>query len=146
MTMPAPTVPSNIIELPPPGFPMLKLVISNMITSNDSKEGVLIWMVGKQHPFVPEANVVRMFIDRGGVDIYSVSQDAKSAMRDFVPMHHIRLIQEAMPIDVFAEELAEAEAGEDDDGDDDPLNEDNFYELPDPNAEPTPPPNGQPSS
>jgi len=140
MTMPAPTEPTKIIELTPPGFPMLKLMISDMVISNDSKEGSLIWAFGKQHPFVPEANVVRMFIDRGGVDIYSVSQDAKSAMRDHVPMHHVRLIQEAMPIDVFAEELAEAEAGEDDD-DDDP----DYYGLPDPNSDPMPPPNGQPS-
>jgi hypothetical protein len=36
-------------------------------------------------------------------------------MRNLLPMHWVRFVEEAMPIDIFIDELTLAEAGSDDD-------------------------------
>jgi hypothetical protein len=140
MTMSAPVPTARTIELPPPGYPMVVMVITDDLTDNSKPR--IHWVVSKAHPFVPDMNVMRMFPDREGyLEVYSVSSDGKAGMRDLVPMIHVRLAQEAMPLDVFAEELYDAEAGDDaDDPDLDPGSD------PDPSSAQPPVENGQVAS
>lgn len=99
------------VELAEPGFPMAMLMVSEVILPDPERtsQGPLLWVVGKPHPFVPNANVLRMFVTDSGVDVYSVSSNGMKGMRDRIPMTRIRLVQEAMPLEVFAEELDAAE-------------------------------------
>lgn len=98
--------------------PTVTLVVSNPIFPATNLEPVT-WILNRPHPFVPDMKIVGMFINRIGVEIYSTNQ--KIGMRDLVPMNSVRLTQEGMPLDVFQEEFALAEAGDDDDDDfDDP--------------------------
>jgi hypothetical protein len=97
------------------------------------EEEPIVWTVGSPHPLIPSVNVMRMFRgDLDGVEVYSVSADGKDGIRDLVPSGTIRLVQEAMPIDVFVEMVTEAELG---DEPDDP--------EPDPEPAPVPVANGQ---
>lgn len=111
---------TKIVDLPPPQFPMLTRMISNSLFPENGREDPITWAVGEPHPLASGVKVIRMFVDRGGVEVYSVSSDGKAAVRNLIPMSWIRLIEEAMPLDVFVEELAAAEAGDDDDPDDPP--------------------------
>jgi hypothetical protein len=144
MTMPS--APGRAIELPPPGYPMLVLLITDDLVPEDgAKKGTTVqWTVSKPHPFVPKMNVMRMFINNGAVEIYSTSADGAVGTRDTIPMIRVRLAQEAMPLDVFVQELAAAESGFDADDDDD-----GDEELPLIGGETMPsppPPNGQTAS
>jgi len=162
MTTSVPAV--QTIHLPPPGYPMLTRMVSNPLFPDTKsqvmacphckqslsipvpppgKEEPITWIVGDRHPLVPDMKVIRMFIDDTGVEVYSVSADGKAGMRNLVPITSVRLVEEAMPLDVFAEELADAE--EDDSGPEGPESP----EGPDP--DPAPPPavpvvNGQSAS
>lgn len=128
MTMPV-NVPQNTFQIPDAQPPYLVRMISNALFPEivvDEltgqkvwRESPLVWLVSKPHPLVPDMKVFRMFVGRGGVEIYSLSDDAKTGIRDLIPMSQIRLIGEKMPLDVFVDELAASEAGEDDDDDDD---------------------------
>jgi hypothetical protein len=111
-----------------PSTPILTRVVSNPIFSD--REEAITWAVGQPHPLVPDAyKVIRMFIDLGGVEIYSLSLDGKNGMRNTIPTGKIRFTEEAMPLNVFGEELYAAEsegapvgplsAGDSDDDDDD---------------------------
>ena len=123
------------IQLPPPGYPMLTRMVSNPLfpdaksqvmacphckqslsvpTPAAGKEEPITWIVGDRHPLVPDMKVIRMFLDDTGVEVYSVSADGKAGMRNLVPLGSVRLVEEAMPLDVFAEELAAAEEEDDD--------------------------------
>lgn len=127
-------------ELPEPGFPMLTRMVSNPIFPSGEpvgKEEPITWILGKPHPFMPGMEVMRMFVDRGGVEIYSVSSDRHSGTRNMIPMTQVRIIEEAMPLDVFIEELAAAEG--DDDEPDDP---DEPVDPETPEPAPAPPVNG----
>jgi hypothetical protein len=103
------TLQTKTVELPEPGFPMLTRMISSALFPENGREEPVTWVVGKPHPLVPDVRVVRMFVDRGGVEVYSVTADGSSGMRNLIPMSRIRLIEEAMPLEVFIEELAAAE-------------------------------------
>jgi hypothetical protein len=103
MTMPAPVKPAS-------SPPVLKRVVSNPIFSDG--EAPIIWAIRAPHPLVPEYTVIRMFIDLGGVEIYSVSSDSRNGIRNIIPTSKIRFTEEAMSFDVFREELdAAAYAG-----------------------------------
>jgi hypothetical protein len=74
-----------------------------------------------------------MFVDLGGVEIYSMSIDGKNGMRNIIPTSKIRFTEEAMPLNVFGEELYAAEfaaapvgplAVDNDDDDDEDDNDD----------------------
>jgi len=124
------------IELPKPNFPMVTRMISDplfpeskpqtvgcphckgniSVSAPSDKQEPITWIVGQAHPLVPDMKLVRMFVDSGGVEVYSVSSDGKAGMRNLVPMDSIRLVEEAMPLDVFVEEITAAE--EDDEPDD----------------------------
>lgn len=113
------------IELPPAGFPMLTRVISNALFPPAPQEegGPVVWVLSKPHPLVSSAVVVRMFVNSGGVEIYSRDGTSGKGIRNLVPMSQVLLVEEVMPMDIFAEEIASAEAGEDDEDDDDPETE-----------------------
>jgi hypothetical protein len=130
MTMPAPTptqaATGQTVDLPPPGYPMVTRMISDPpfpSESNDEEDDPepepITWVLSHAHPFVPQMKVVRMFIAPAGVAVYSVSEDGRNGMRNLIPMDRTRLIEEAMPLDVFIDELAHAEGLVPDDPDDD---------------------------
>jgi hypothetical protein len=103
---------------------MLTRMISNALFPESGRGALdsepITWMVSQPHPLVPDMRVVRMFVDRGGVEVYSVLSDGSKGMRNLIPMNWVRLIEEVMPLDVFVEELAAAESDEDDDDPNDP--------------------------
>jgi len=119
------------MALPPPGYPLVTRVISNPLFPSEpiagsgvSREDPVTWMLGQPHPFVPTMTIVRMFVVRsGGVEIYSVGGSPGSppdGMRNLLPMHSVRFVEEAMPIEVFIDELALAESGDDDEPEPEP--------------------------
>jgi hypothetical protein len=110
MTTSMPAVPfaTRTIELPQPGFPMLTRMISNPLFPEGKGEPTA-WIIGQQHPLMPDMKVMRMFIVDAGVEVYAVSTDGKAGTRNLIPMSTIRLTEEAMPLDIFEEELAAAE-------------------------------------
>jgi hypothetical protein len=106
------------------GCPHCKQNISVPVPAEKDPEPVT-WIVSQAHPLMPDMKVIRMFIIDSGVEVYSVSNDGKSGARNLVPMKSVRLTEEAMPLDVFAEELEEAEddnfpGGDPEPGDPDP--------------------------
>jgi hypothetical protein len=92
---PAPKGPRGELLLPP-GFPRA--------------EEPLMWVVSQKHPLDENITIVRMFRTEEGVEVYSVGYD--NGIRSFLPMHQVRFVEEGMPIDLFIEELAIAESGE----------------------------------
>ena len=135
MTMPTAVPIVQTVNLAPPGYPMLTRMVSDPLFPETKpqvmacphckqnlalplptagKDEPITWIVGQRHPLVPDMKVMRMFIDHGGVEVYSVANDGKAGMRNLVPMTSVRLTEEAMPMDVFAEELAAAEEEDDD--------------------------------
>lgn len=98
---------ATLIELPAAHPPILRRVVSDPIF-NEQPEA-LVWTHLAPHPLAGPYKVIRMFFDRGGVEIYSVSDDGKAGMRNCIPTSRIRFTEEAMPLDVFAGELNAAE-------------------------------------
>lgn len=117
MTMPVPTPPAiQTIALPPPGYPMVTRMISDPLFPPEhpsDKEEPVTWVVSKPHPLVPAMNVVRMFVEGAGVAVYSVAGDGTSGMRNLIPTVRTRLVEEAMPLDIFIDELTIAESDAD---------------------------------
>ena len=115
------TAPKEIeLPLPAPGMPMVSRVASEGV---DKKDQSLIWALAGQHPLAKGFKIVRMFMvtEPDGVEIYSVSDNGMSSMRDRIPWNRILIVGEAMPsLDIFVEELAAAEGGDDDPDDDEP--------------------------
>ena len=104
---------------PAPGMPMVTRLVSESL---DRKDKSLVWALTQVHPLAESFKIVRMFIssDPDGVEIYSVSVDGKTGMRDRIPWGRIMIVGEAMPsLQVFVDELAIAE-GEDDDDEPEP--------------------------
>jgi hypothetical protein len=107
-------------SLPPPGWPLVTRVISHAIFPDGAptREEPIMWVLSQPHPFVPTMQIVRMFVVRSsGIEIYSRAGDGTGFMRNLLPMHWVRFVEEAMPEDVFVDELALAEAGGDDEPD-----------------------------
>jgi hypothetical protein len=103
-------------------WPRIMLVVTDKIVPIGGEE-LLTWSVGGQHPFIPEMRIVAVFKNGDDVEIYS-SVGTEKGIRDTVPGRFIRFTREAMPFDVWAEELAYAELG----GDDDEAGDDEGYE------------------
>jgi hypothetical protein len=144
MTQPAPT---DEFALPEPEYPMVTLVISNPVFPREPKQQQaacphckqaitlpaldredpkpVFWLVSKPHPFVPNAEIVRMHVIEGTVHVFSVSKDTRqTCIIDEIPIESVRLIEKGMPFEVFVEELEDAEG----EGEPDP--------EPEPKAEP----------
>ena len=151
--------PVQTIELVPPGPVVLTRMVSDSLFPDTKsqvmgcpnckqsisvplpaagKEEPITWIIGQRHPLLPDMKVIRMFLDHDGVEVYSVSTDGKAGMRNMVPLSRVRLTEEAMALDIFAEELKDAEQ---DDGDPDPGDPDPGD--PEPPMALAPAPNGQ---
>jgi len=147
-TTSVPTVPT---QLPDPQPPFLTSVLSVPIFPTEDKQVMgcphckqsisipaagkatpMRWILGKAHPMFDNLMVIRMFLveDRGGVEVYSVTADRQTAVRHFIPNASVLLTEEGMPMEIFIDELWDAEGvGEEPD--------------PDPQPQPAPAPNGQ---
>ena len=115
---------SRVVEIdlpdPAPGMPIVSRLASEGV---DKKDQSLIWALAGVHPLAKDFKIVRMFMvsDPDRVEIYSVSSDAKTGMRDCIPWARILIVGEAMPsLNIFVEELAAAEGGDEDPDDDEP--------------------------
>lgn len=124
------------VSLPEPNFPMVTRMVSHSLFPSETtgQETPVTWAISLGHPLVPKMRVVRMFIlEDGDVEIYSLSDDGSNGMRNRVPKNRIRLVEEGMPLEVFVEELAAAEAesgGNDDDDEPDEPEAEEEPELP----------------
>ena len=112
------------INLPEPVYPKIMLMITDCLVpkAEGVKEEPMSWVVGGAHPFIEAAQVVAMFMNGDGIDVYSVRRDATGGvegMRDHIPLFRVRVFREAMPFDVFNHELTQAELAKDEDDDDD---------------------------
>jgi hypothetical protein len=115
MTM---TVPDTTAEdLPELSYPRIVTLATDSIVTADPP---LKWSVGAGHPLEAGFQVVAMYVNGAAVEIYSVSQHLRRGARNLIPMHHVRLIREDMPLDVFGDELARSEMGEDDEEEEEP--------------------------
>jgi hypothetical protein len=105
------------LSLPAPNYPLVTRMISSpFLKDSKGREEAVTWALSQEHPLVPQVRVERMFLlENLGVEVYSVSLDGKVAMRHFVPMAWIRLVEEVMPLDVFVAELEIAEGARSDD-------------------------------
>ena len=122
LPLPEPPVLTNVLSAPifPSaatkvlGCPHCKQQIS-VPAASDKKDPPLQWVLSKQHPLFDDLTIVRMFYvdDRGGVEVYCLTADKKMGVRQFIPNESILLCGEEMPIDVFIEELSDAEGVDD---------------------------------
>ena len=104
---------TEVVSLPEPNYPMVVHVFTAY--RNDPNNRVVQWSIGSDHPYVQGFKVVRMFADEDGVEVYSYADaGGGTGMRDQIPMHQVRLIQEGMPLKTFVEELEIAESPDDD--------------------------------
>ena len=158
--MTTPTTSTTTSPLPEIGYPrMMKLVSEPIYPQSVTKTAgcphcqkpvsipvpvaavdPITWIVGGSHPLIPALKVIAMYQVDDGVDVYSVSEDGKSGLRNFVPSKTMRLTEDTMPLHVFVDELAAAENGMGDDDDDDEPED----ELEQPTVPPAP--NGQGAS
>lgn len=138
--------------LPAPGLPMVFRVITSPLFPEPGSEAPVTWVFGQAHPLVSGMTVVRMFVRRAGagcVEIYSLSADRTTGVRNIIPLSWVRLIEEAMPLPVFIEELEASELGDDEDEDDEFDDEDESdnggvaLNSPSPSPQPSTPSNGQ---
>lgn len=108
-----------MIQLPPLKYPTITRLISKSLISE--KDDTVVWVLSQQHPLESEAKIIRMYSFDNNVEIYSVTNDGSSGMRDVIPMGHVKLIQEMMPIDTLSEEMQKSQdsSSEDDDEDED---------------------------
>jgi hypothetical protein len=94
--------------------------------SATQREEPVTWVVAQSHPFVPTMKIVRMFIAEDGVSVYSCAEGGAEGMRNLIPMHTVRFVEEGMPIDIFVDELNLAEQ----DGPDEPTEPDDGNQGP----------------
>ncbi|KKM80154.1 hypothetical protein LCGC14_1342810 [marine sediment metagenome] len=110
------------MTLPEPVYPRIMLMITDCLVpkAEGVKEEPMSWAVSVAHPFIEAAQVVAMFMNGDGIDVYSVRRDdtgGVEGMRDHIPLFRVRVFREAMPFDVFNNELTRAELAEDEDDD-----------------------------
>jgi hypothetical protein len=65
-----------------------------------------VWVIDHPHPLVPELKIERAFVDDGGIEFYSFASDGKTFARHFIPTIRYLFAREAMPLEMFVEELA----------------------------------------
>lgn len=139
-------------EIPAPTYPMLTRMVSDGLLPDDSvlapppppgsdpasflawarkearrnasREDPMVWTVSHPHPLKPGTTIIRMFDSGDSVDVYSVSDDGKSGLRHVIPAARVRILEEVMPISVFASQIALAESKVNEDEDDDDEDDD----------------------
>jgi len=162
--------PRTTIKLADPGFPAVMRVVSAAVFPEPpkeetktagcphcqkpivipvEKEGVarpLNWIVGVAHPIIPDMLIIRMFRVDDGIEVYSVKKDNTGGMRHVIPERSVLLVEEAMPLDVFANELQMSEDDAAlDDGEDEEDEEEETFDPPATTPQTTTP-NGQSAS
>jgi len=106
---------TNSIALPPPapGVPMIVRMVTEPLKKGSDP---IVFALSSPHPLAndPNIKVIRMFVVEApdGVEVYSALADGSAGMRDRIPWSRILVVGEAMPIDVFVDELAMAEGEE----------------------------------
>jgi len=120
MTQPtnSPAPKSGEIQVPPIQFPLCTRVwAASPWTDPKAKISAgepVLWAIDQAHPFVASFKVVRMYVVPGSsVDVFS-SDGGTTGLRHTLPWHLISLIEEAMPAEIFVEEMVAAETEEDD--------------------------------
>lgn len=108
------------MNLPEPVYPKIMLMITDCLVpkAEGVKEEPMSWAVSVAHPFIEAAQVVAMFINGDGIDVYSVRRDEAGGvegMRDHIPLSRMRVFREAMPFEMFINEITRAELAEDED-------------------------------
>jgi len=105
----------------PEDAPRVSFVISNTVSPDPNNTRPVGWSVGQRHPLIEKMSIIAIFIVPGGVEIYSVSPSDKTGIRNFIPMHWVRYVQETMPFLTFIDEYqgAISAALDEDDGDED---------------------------
>ncbi len=111
------------MNLPELVRPKIMLMITDCLVpkAEGVKEEPMSWAVTGAHPFIGGAQVVAMFVDGAGIDVYSVRRDETGGvecMRDHIPLSRVRVFREAMPLDTFENEMKLAEDDDDDEDDD----------------------------
>lgn len=110
------------IQLPLPSPPVATRVLSRPIYAGDGTDPIS-WILGRKHPRMPSMTVVRMIYTPAGVEVYAAGvapeTNEEVFMRVSIPAQDLRLVEEAMPLDVFIEELEAADASDDSYEDDD---------------------------
>jgi hypothetical protein len=122
------------LALPPPSFPLVTRVymktmlppdrVEKLIESGAPVPNVDVWQLSQPHPFISGMRVTRMFLEDDCVAIYSSTEDGSSCVRNTIPMSAVvHLVEEAMPLEVWIQEIYAAEEGPVDDDDDSPEDE-----------------------
>ena len=99
--------------------PSCKVTISVPMQIDKIKDDPVAWTVGQPHPYTlsgKDIKILRILIEEGGIEVYSVSGDGKNGMRHSIPMEWVRFTEEALAPDVFVKELEAAELGGPEDG------------------------------
>jgi len=109
--------PPDLIE---PGYPMIMRAVSDAVFPSEpgKKDEPVMWVVGHTHPFISGHKVLRMFLDRDAEEIrvYCLAPDFSMGIRSIIPMRAVRYVEEAMPADIFADELEIDETKGEEDG------------------------------
>lgn len=108
--------PAKTYTLPPMGYPAVTRVVT-LCPLDELRKNEITWTLNQPHPIIEGCRIVRMFDGDAGVEVYSVSADG-TPMRNRIPSMMIKLVEEAMSMEVFIEEIARAESDDDDDGND----------------------------
>lgn len=114
MTMP---VTNTAPEMPELSYPRIMLMSTDGV---DDASHTVKWAVGDKHPFASIYQIVAMYVVEPFVEVYSISGAAKAGIRDLIPIQRIRFAREHMPMDIFAEELGNAEIAADEEDDNEP--------------------------
>lgn len=112
------------MKLPELSYPRIMLMVTDaLVPIAGASEEPMSWAVSGDHPFMQDAKIVAMFRADDGIDVYAIHHDKHrqtvTGMRDHVPQARVRICREQMPFDIFAEEIADAEAEESGDVPDD---------------------------
>ena len=110
-----------VLKLDDPTFPICNRVISTNPgweleeATDPTVAKVLIWELEKPHPIIDGMRVVRMYSLPGvSVDVYSFKAEGKDncGVRNTIPWHHVRIVEEIMDVPTFVEEIGLAEEDE----------------------------------
>ena len=94
------------------------------------EDAPITWIVGVDHPIIPDMLVIRMFRVDGDIIVYTVKKDQTSGMRHTLPECTVLFVDETMPPEVFAEQLRFSEEDVIDDGDDEEDDEPENFDQP----------------
>ena len=113
----------NETNLPELVRPKIMLMVTDCLVpkAEGVKEEPMSWVVTGAHPFIEAAQVVAIFVDGAGIDVYSVRRDETGdveCMRDHIPLSRVRVFRESMPFDTFENEMKLAEDDDEDEDDD----------------------------